>query len=24
VLDVVDQVDREAHDVNWYTGSRSQ
>ena len=24
VLDVVDQVDREARDVNWYTGSRSQ
>jgi aspartate carbamoyltransferase catalytic subunit len=22
VLDVVDQVDREARDVNWYTGSR--
>ena len=24
VLDVVDQVDREARDVNWHTGSRSQ
>ena len=24
VLGVVDQVDREARDVNWYTGSRSQ
>ena len=24
VLDVVDQVDREARDVNWYTGSRFQ
>jgi aspartate carbamoyltransferase catalytic subunit len=24
VLDVVDQVDREARDVNWYIGSRSQ
>jgi len=24
VLDVVDQVDRESRDVNWYTGSRFQ
>ena len=24
VLDVVDQIDREARDVNWYTGSRFQ
>ncbi len=24
VLDVVDLVDREARDVNWYTGTRSQ
>ena len=22
ILDVVDQVDRHARDVNWYTGSR--